>query len=184
MKWGGPRKCLRLLENGSLHYRRVYRTTAETLIARLSALPIDEDDDRKLLYRHGILAFERMRLRGSTNEFVDNLENIDKLFEVLADRDALEATLYRDIVKSRLEAVRELQGLVDNNVIEKVLQQYLFDHLWLLDPAWERATGSALIESRLQEVGVMTDDMTEKEEAGAVSTSPTGRTPASTSSWN
>ena len=145
-----------------------YRTTAETLIARLSALPIDEDDDRKLLYRHGILAFERMRLRGSTNELVDNLENIDKLFEVLADRDALEATLYRDIVKSRLEAVRELQGLVDKNVIEKVLQQYLFDHLWLLDPAWERATGSPLIESRLQEVGVMTDDMTEKEKLGRV----------------
>ena len=30
-----------------------HRTTAEVLIARLSALPVDEDDDRKLLYRHG-----------------------------------------------------------------------------------------------------------------------------------
>ena len=145
-----------------------YRTTAETLIARLSALPIDEDDDRKLLYRHGILAFERMRLRGSTNEFVDNLENIDKLLKVLADRDALEAALYRDIVKSRLEAVREFQGLVDTNVIEKVLQEYLFDHLWLLDAAWERATGSELIESRLREVGVITDDLTKKEKLGRV----------------
>ena len=145
-----------------------HRTTAEKLIARLSALPIDEDDDRKLLYRHGILAFERMRLRGSTNEFVDNLENIDKLLEVLADRDALEAALYRDIVKSRLEAVREFQGLVDTNVIEKVLQEYLFDHLWLLDAAWERATGSELIESRLREVGVIIDDLTEKEKLGRV----------------
>ena len=145
-----------------------YRTTAETLIARLSALPIDEDDDRKLLYRHGILAFERMRLRGSTNKFVDNLENIDKLLKVLADRDALEAALYRDIVKSRLEAIRDFQGLVDANVIEKVLQKYLFDHLWLLDAAWERATGSELIESRLREVGVITDDLTEKEKLGRV----------------
>ena len=129
---------------------------------------MDEDDDRKLLYRHGILAFERMRLRGSTNEFVDNLESIDKLLRVLADRDALEAALYRDIVKSRLEAVREFQGLVDTNVIEKVLQEYLFDHLWLLDAAWERATGSELIESRLREVGVITDDLTEKEKLGRV----------------
>ena len=145
-----------------------HKTTAEKLIARLSALPIDEDDDRKLLYRHGILAFERMRLRGSTNEFVDNLENVDKLLRVLADRDALEAALYRDIVKSRLEAVREFQGLVDNNVIEKVLQEYLFDHLWLLDPAWERATGSELIESRLREVGVITDDLSEKEKLSRV----------------
>lgn len=145
-----------------------HKTTAEKLIARLSALPVDEDDDRKLLYRHGILAFERMRLRGSTNEFVDNLENVDKLLRVLADRDALEAALYRDIVKSRLEAVREFQGLVDNNVIEKVLQEYLFDHLWLLDPAWERATGSELIESRLREVGVITDDLSEKEKLSRV----------------
>ena len=145
-----------------------HRPTAEKLIARLSALPVDEDDDRKLLYRHGILAFERMRLRGSTNEFVDNLENIDKLLGVLADRDALEAALYRDIVKSRLEAIRDFHGLVDANVIEKVLQKYLFDHLWLLDAAWERATGSELIESRLREVGVITDDLTEKEKLGRV----------------
>ena len=145
-----------------------HRTTAEKLIARLSALPVDEDDDRQLLYRHGILAFERMRLRGSTNEFVDNLESIDKLLKVLADRDSLEAALYRDIVKSRLEAVREFQGLVDADVKEKVLQDYLFDHLWLLDAAWERATGSELIESRLREVGVITDDLTEKEKLGRV----------------
>ena len=145
-----------------------HRTTAETLIARLSALPIDEYEDRKLLFRHGILAFERMRLRGSTNEFVDNLENIDKLLEVLAGRDALEAALYRDIVKSRLDAIHDFQGLVDTNVIEKVLQKYLFDHLWLLDAAWERATGSELIESRLREVGVITDDLTEKEKLGRV----------------
>ncbi len=145
-----------------------HRTTAEMLIARLSALPVDEVDDRKLLYRHGILAFERMKLRGSTHEFVENLDNVDKLLAVLADRDALEAALYRDIVKSRLEAVRKFQGLVDKDVIEKVLQKYLFDHLWLLDAAWERATGSELIESRLRDVGVITDDLTEKEKLARV----------------
>ncbi len=145
-----------------------HRATAERLIARLSALPMDEDEDRKLLYRHGILAFERMKLRGSANEFVDNLENIDKLLEVLADRDALEAALYRDIVKSRLEAIRKFRGLVEANVREKMLQKYLFDHLWLLDPAWERATGSELIESRLRNVGVITDDLTEKEKLSRV----------------
>ncbi len=145
-----------------------HRTTAETLIARLSALPIDEDADRKLLYRHAIFAFERMRLRGSTHEFVDNLENIDRLLKVLADRDALEGALYRDIVKSRLEIISRFEGLVDADVIEKVLQEYLFDHLWLLDSSWERATGSKRIESRLQEVGVITDDLDEKEKLSRV----------------
>jgi hypothetical protein len=145
-----------------------YRKNAETLIAKLSALPIDEEEDRKLLYRHGILAFERMRLRGSTEELVSNIYDIDKLLSILADRDSLEASLYRDIVKSRLDAIKDFQGIVDEDAKEKILQKYLFDHLWLLDPAWERATESKMMESRLSNAGVIIDDLTEKEKLGRV----------------
>lgn len=145
-----------------------FRKSAETLIAKLSALPVDKDEDRKLLYRHGILAFERMRIRGSTEEFVASIHNVDQLLTVLADRDSLEASLYRDIVKSRLDAIKDFQEIVDEDAKEKVLQQYLFDHLWLLDPAWERATDSEIMESRLTAEGVIIDDLTEKERLGRV----------------
>jgi hypothetical protein len=145
-----------------------YRKSAETLIAKLSALPVDEEEDRKVLYRHGVLAFERMKLRGSTEELAANIGSVDKLLAILADRDALEASLYRDIVKSRLDAIRGLQNLVDEDAKEKALQQYLFDHLWLLDPSWERATGSEIMESRLAEEGVVVSDLTEKEALGRV----------------
>ena len=145
-----------------------FRKSAETLVAKLSALPIDEEDDRKLLYRHGILAFERMRIRGSTEEFIASVHDVDKLLSVLADRDALEASLYRDIVMSRLDAIKDFRGIVDEDAKERVLQQYLFDHLWLLDPAWERATDSEIMESRLTEEGVITDDLSEKEKLGRV----------------
>lgn len=145
-----------------------FRKSAETLIAKLSALPVDEDEDRKLLYRHGILAFERMRIRGSTEEFVASIHNVDQLLTVLADRNSLEASLYRDIVKSRLDAIKDFQEIVDEDAKEKVLQQYLFDHLWLLDPAWERATDSEIMESRLTAEGVIIDDLTEKERLGRV----------------
>ena len=87
---------------------------------------------------------------------------------MLADRDALEASLYCDIVKSRLEAIKEFQAIVDENAKEKVLQKYLFDHLWLLDAAWERATGSELMESRLLKENVFTSDLTEKEKLSRV----------------
>ena len=140
-----------------------FRDSAESLIAKLSALPVDEEDDRKVLYRHGILAFERVRIRGATEEFVSSVHDIDKLLKVLADRDALEAALYRDIVRSRLEAIKEFRGIVDEDAKEKVLQNYLFDHLWLLDAAWERATDSEIMESRLINEGVITEDLTEKE---------------------
>ena len=145
-----------------------YKKTAETLIAKLSALPVDDEEDRKLMYRHGILAFERMKLRGSTEELAASVESVDKLLAVLADRDSLEASLYRDIVKSRLEAIEGFQSIVDEEAQERVLQKYLFNHLWLLDPAWERATDSSVMETRLAEAGVLTEDMTEKERLGRV----------------
>lgn len=145
-----------------------YRASAETLLANLGALHLEDEDDRKDLYRHGILAFERMRLRGSAERLARSVDRVNELLTLLADRDALEATLYRDIVKSRLEAVQEFQGLVDENAKERVLETYLFDHLWLLDPSWERASGSELMESRLKQVGVFTDNMTEKEKLSRV----------------
>ena len=145
-----------------------YRDSAETLLANLGALHLEEENDRKDLYRHGILAFERMRLRGSTQRLSHNVDRVDELLTLLADRDAMEAALYRDIVKSRLDAIKEFRGLVDENAKERVLEKYLFNHLWLLDPAWERATDSEFMESRLKEVGVFTDDMTEKEKLSRV----------------
>jgi hypothetical protein len=145
-----------------------FRKSAETLVAKISALPIDHEEDRKLMYRHGIIAFERMKLRGSTEDLADGFDNIEHLLRLLADRDSLEASLYRDIVKSRLEAIRKFQEVVDDDQKERVLQEYLFDHMWLLDPAWERADGSAIMETRLIDEGVIIDDLTEKERLGRV----------------
>jgi hypothetical protein len=137
-------------------------------MSKISAIPVDNEDNRKLMLKHGILAFERMRLRGSTDELADNITDVNSLLMLLADRDSLEASFYRDIVASRLEAINSFQGLVDANDKEKALQKYLFDHLWLLDASWERATSSAIMESRLTESGVVVDDLTEKEKLGRV----------------
>jgi len=145
-----------------------FRESAEKMIAKLGALPIEKDEDRKVLLKHGILAFERMKLRGSTEVFASGIENVEDLLKILADRDTLEASLYRDIVKSRLEAIKEFRGLVEEDQKEKVLQKYLFDHMWLLDPSWERADGSEVMESRLLDEGVIVEDLTEKEKLGRI----------------
>lgn len=130
-----------------------YRKSAEKVVAQISALPIEHIEERKTLLKHGIFAFERMKLTGTVDDFVQGLSNVDQLLKVLADRDSLESSLYRVIIKSRLEAIRSLAGLVDANKKEKVLQKYLFDHLWLLDPMWDRATDSARIEQTLKKLG-------------------------------
>ena len=145
-----------------------FRKSAETLIAKLGELPIDQDEDRKLMYLHGILAFEQMKLRSSVEELSTCANDVDKLLGILADRDSFELSIYRDIVKSRLDAIDDFRMIADNDTEESALQKYLFDHLWLLDPAWERATVSKEMETRLTNNGVLSQDMTEKEKLGRV----------------
>ncbi len=145
-----------------------YRKQAERLIANLSALPLDDESDRRLLYKHGIWEFERMKLSGSTQKLVQNISNTGKLLEILANRDSLEASLYREILRSRLEVIEAFWNLVDNDALERLLQKYLFNHLWILDPAWERVNSDTFIESRLMREGVIVEDMTEKEKLARV----------------
>lgn len=144
------------------------KKSAKKMLASLSSLPIENSEDKKNLYRHGILAFERMRLREETNTLAEGICDVNNLLQLLADRDALEGSLYNDIVKSRLEGIESFMNLVDNNKKEKVLQTYLFKHLWLLDPSWERATNTEIMEKRLYDSGIKVENLTEKEKLGRV----------------
>ncbi len=144
------------------------RKSADEQIASLSSLPMDKESDRKILCRHGLLAIERMQFRRLTTEIAKGVQDPSTLFKLLADSDALEAQFYHEIIRSRLEVIKNFQRIVDKIKPERELHTFLFDHLWLLDPAWERATGSELTESRLLDEGVITDDLSEKERLGRV----------------
>ncbi|MDE0268975.1 MAG: ATP-binding protein [Acidimicrobiaceae bacterium] len=145
-----------------------HQNQAKRMIRHISKAHFDTEDDKKELLKHSIYAFERMALRGSTAELADSIDDPQALLKLLADQDALEAELYLDIISSRLEAIKVLTKAVDENTKEKVLQQYLFDHLWLLDPSWERAAGSKRMESRLMKEGVIIDNMSEKKKLSRV----------------
>ena len=148
------------------------RTHAQKLVAKVGAVPVERDEDRRDLLRHAVFAFERLRLRGEVDPLVRAIEAgtsadaLQNLLTVLAGRDALEAALYRDIVASRVEVIQTFENLVDDDAREKVLQKWLFEHLWLLDASWERATGSERMEKQLRAVGVITDNESEKETIG------------------
>lgn len=144
-----------------------YKKNAEKVIAKITSLPIENSEDKKDLLRHGIIAFERMKIRGLTAFFAESVLDIEKVLSLLSDRDSYEAELYKDIVKSRLEVLKDFCTIVDENAKEKVLQKYLFDHLWLLDPAWERATGSERIEQSLKtQFREFASDLNEDESKG------------------
>ena len=79
---------------------------------------------------------------------VDNLEATVKLFSELDD---IEASWYYQITEGRLDMIRKLRKLVDDNALEKVIQEHIYTHLWLLDPSWDRATETPSMEKTVRE---------------------------------
>ena len=132
----------------------------------------NNEDGRKQkieLYKNGIVAFEKLKLRHSLEKLklLKNPEDV-ALVQVFADLNDIEANMYYDIAKERVEVIREFQKLVDSNDKEKVLQKYLFDNLWIINPSWERPTsGTELMEQRVEsEFDTITRTLTEEEKKG------------------
>lgn len=132
------------------------RDAAETMIGTIASLELErgnEERDRMALMRSGILAFERVGLR----EVAQELEQLSAvtaadLLPLLGAQEAYEAGLWVDILRSRVEAIGQFRHLTEADEKEKVLQKHLFEHLWLLDPAWERAATGGRIEEDLRRV--------------------------------
>jgi len=146
------------------------RKNAGRVLGLIRGLELEDEEERKQLYRSGMLAFERLRLREQAHLLAQGPQlTAEALLPLLSDLSMLEGSLYREIVKARLDVIKEFESLVDANEKEKVLQKHLFNNLWLLDPAWERAAGSARIEQILKrDFKVFRPDLTDTESKGRV----------------
>lgn len=131
---------------------RHLQESAKKIFAVIDQAGVDEAHKHEL-YANGILAFETLKMNHALEklETID-VSNIEEFLSYLSDVDAIEAAHYHEIVKERFEVISQFRDKVEENAKEKVLQKYIFDHLWLLDPAWDRATRYAHMEERLQAV--------------------------------
>ena len=123
---------------------------ADTLFGTIEKIEIDESH-KATLYVNGILAFEKMKMQDS----LDNLEQINPdhlqgLLKIFNDADDIEAVHYYEIVNDRISKIKKLKEITRDDEKERVIQEYIFDHLWLLDPAWERATSESALEKTIQ----------------------------------
>lgn len=120
------------------------KSKAQRLFGKINQLGLGLED-RNVVFAQGVLAFEIMRQK-------DNLEDLDKVAandvasfgKILNTSADLEAAMYHKIVSSRLAIIEKLQQLVDENEKERFLQTHIFEHLWLLDPGWERAAAPSM----------------------------------------
>lgn len=149
--------------------QRIY---ARRLFGKLGSIALEKEADRIELYKHGILAFERLRLRDLLGE-VDKLDGTALQFDVIgkafASIDDIEAAEYGQIAKARVSVISSFADLVDDDAKEKVIQAHLFDHLWLLDTSWERASTNERIEEAVRkEFDKIDAGLTSEEKAGRV----------------
>lgn len=134
------------------------RGPAEALIGTIASLDFEgtrqeQSAQRMSLFRSGVLAFERIGLRQSISDLESLVSfSATDLLNVLMKADSYESGLWTDILRSRVEAIGKFRNLTSADDKEVVLQQHLFDHLWILDPAWERATASPRIEEDLRRI--------------------------------
>lgn len=97
-----------------------------------------------------ILAFESYRRKEELDR-LDGIkdESLAEILEIFQSIDDLELSYYGQIVKLRVEVIRTLQTKLKRDDKELVLRDYIFDHLWLLDPGWERVKGSEHAETKV-----------------------------------
>ena len=129
---------------------------AERWIGRLNTIRSQGDTDKKELLKASILAFESYRRKEELDRLDDiKDESMEQILDIFKNIDDLELSYYGQIVKLRIGVVRALQEKLKQNDKELVLRDYIFEHLWLLDPSWERAKGTehaeTLINNFLQE---------------------------------
>ncbi|WP_127481489.1 BbrUII/HgiDII family restriction enzyme [Achromobacter xylosoxidans] len=126
------------------------KKSAGRLLARIRSLPIEDEQERRTLYRHGLLAFERLRVHENLAA-LDALATFDanQFSAIVSSVDEIEGAVYLEIVRERLAIIRTLNRITDENALEAEVQKLIAKHMWLVEPSWERGTDAVYVEEVL-----------------------------------
>lgn len=152
-----------------------HKKQAEELLSTVSHLSInsDKEDDRKELFRSTVLAFERLKLEGSVHEFNNAINSSPaELIKIFSSYDSYEISLYHNVVKSRLNTINLIQGKIEKNDYENSIRDFIYEHLWLIDPTWERVSTTSHKEKSVHNMFLNHPDLkgslTEDEKRGRI----------------
>jgi hypothetical protein len=126
---------------------------ATGILGKLNTMDVKSDSDRRTLFAQGVLAFEMFRVKHNLEALEGvPVNDIVALGALFGDMSAVEAALYHEVVTQRLGMIRKLESLKDEDALEKLLQQQVFEQLWLLDPSWARATEAPVMEMTMKKL--------------------------------
>ncbi len=123
------------------------KQAAKKLIGKIGTVLKEREEDKRELYAQTILAFEKLRAKHALTA-IDELSDgadIGEYQRVFGGQDDVEMVLYHQIASGRVAVLGSFQNIAGTKK-EKVVQKYLYEHLWLLDPSWERPTTNKALE--------------------------------------
>ena len=130
-----------------------HRAKARSWLGRLNQLRVEDVSEQKSLIKHAVLAFEFYRANEDLRQLESVLDaDLETILRVFRSLDDVENSLYGQVTRERLHKIDVLRKKIEGNVIERKIQKYLFDHLWLLEPSWERVDASEMMERRMSKL--------------------------------
>ena len=118
------------------------RESARKLFGSISNIYEDDEEKKREHYKQAIVAHQIFDARGRLRD-LENLatNHVETVLQAFQEFDQYEAALYYDVARGRVEVIRTLEEkFLNKNEIEKLIRDYLANHLWLLDPSWDMAT--------------------------------------------
>lgn len=136
------------------------KTKAAQMFGKINTLKLDSSE-KKPLFKYSVLAFEKLKIRDSLSK-IESLSDNDfsGFLQAFESHDELEAQLYYEISRGRLDLIRSFESLTEENSLEKILQKFLFHHLWLLDPSWDRAATDPVMEAEVKKAVLNDEEFT------------------------
>ncbi|MDF5936957.1 hypothetical protein P4126_31025 [Pseudomonas aeruginosa] len=132
--------------------------SAQQLINKINTIRFNGSEEyqkiqRREVVKAQVLAFEKLRLQDNLDAIanIDVERNVSEFREIMITVEDLEASLHRDIISQRLAVIKKLDDDQRNKVREVVVQEHIYNHLWLVDSKWEYKESATDWELRLTE---------------------------------
>ncbi|WP_110710508.1 ATP-binding protein [Salinicola sp. CR57] len=117
---------------------------ARQLITRVNTMRFGgsvskQKEQRREVLKSQILAFEKLKLNYNLEavDKVDFSQSFKAFQDLMVSVQDLEASLYWQITSQRLAVIKKLDQAQADSVKERIVQDHIYQNLWLVDSRWE-----------------------------------------------
>ncbi|MBN4180733.1 ATP-binding protein [Pseudomonas savastanoi] len=105
---------------------------------RFNGTAAEQKSQKREILKAQILAFEKLKVQDNIEaiESIDIEKNISGFREVMVTVEDIEAAMQMEVIEQRLTVIRKLDQHKEQQVKERVVQDHIYKHLWLVDPSW------------------------------------------------